>query len=132
MFTKALQQLRKEARLTQERISEMLQVPLRTYGSWERGERQPDLETVVRIAECLGVTTDRLLGRTHTEVVVKQETPPPQSDDVVQLQFHLDDEVDESKLEKMVFDLVRKDFEKRGIEAAIRKVVNQEFEKRGL
>ena len=116
MFSKVLQQLRKNAKLTQEQISDMLQVPKRTYGSWERDERQPDLETLAKIADFFNVSTDYLLGRVPMDVVVKHETPPPQGDDVIQLQFHLDD--------------APKDEE--SMEAAIRRIVTEEFEKRGL
>lgn len=116
MFPKILKQLRKDANMTQDQISEVLRVPKRTYGSWERGERQPDLDTLTMIADTFNVSADYLLGRTQMEVVVKHTTPPPQGDDVVRLQFSLDDAPeDENELEN-----------------AIRKIVAEEFSKRGL
>lgn len=39
-----------------------------TISMYENGNRQPDLETLVKLANTLGVTTDRLLG---------EGTPPP-------------------------------------------------------
>ena len=116
MFPKILKQLRKEAKLTQDQISEVLRVPKRTYGSWERGERQPDLDTLTMIADTFNVSADYLLGRTPMEVVVKHETPPPQGDDVVRLQFSLDDAPeDENELEEMIREVVRQEFAKRGL-----------------
>ena len=120
MLTTILKQLRKKAKLTQDQISEVIRVPKRTYGSWERGERQPDLATLMRIADYYHVSTDYLLGRTPMEVVVKHETPPPKGDDVVQLQFHLDDAPqDENSLERMIRNVIRQE-------------LRQELEKRGL
>lgn len=116
MFSKVLQQLRKNAKLTQEQISDALQVPKRTYGSWERDERQPDLETLAKIADFFNVSTDYLLGRVPMDVVVKHETPPPQSDDVVRLQFPLDDAPqDENELEAMILRILQQELDKRGV-----------------
>lgn len=104
MFTKVLRLLRKKAKLTQDQISEILQVPTRTYGSWERGERQPDFDMLCRIADYFGVTTDCLLGR--TPIPVPPEPPPPQDPPPPQASA--------------------------GLETIIREVVRQELEKRGL
>lgn len=120
MFFKVLQQLRKGAKLTQDQLSDALQVQKRTYGSWERGERQPDFETLCRIADYFGVTTDYLLGRVPMDVVVKHETPPPMGEDEMQISFSLDDAPqDENELEEM-------------IRREVVRAVSEELTKRGL
>lgn len=120
MFFKVLQQLRKGAKLTQDQLSDALQVQKRTYGSWERGERQPDFETLCRIADYFGVTTDYLLGRTPMTVEVKNETPPPLGENEMQISFSLGDvPKDENELE----DMIRRE---------VVRAVSEELNKRGL
>ena len=116
MFPDALKLLRKARKINQMELAEKLGVSRSAIATWECGKRQPDFETLCRVADFFNVSADYLLGRTPMDVVVKHETPPPQGDDVLQLQFHLDD--------------APKDEE--SMEAAIRRIVIEEFEKRGL
>lgn len=62
-FSERLKQLRQERKITQTRLAELLDVQPRVYNRWERGDAVPHLDTVVRIAEVLGVTIDELVGR---------------------------------------------------------------------
>jgi transcriptional regulator with XRE-family HTH domain len=59
---KRLLELRKEKKLSQEGLSKILNVGQTTISSWERGEKEPDNATLIRLAEYFGVTTDYLLG----------------------------------------------------------------------
>ena len=116
MFSKVLQQLRKEARLTQSQISEMLHVPKRTYASWERGERQPDLDTLVAIADCFHVSTDYLLGRTFIETAFKGKIQPSSSNDIDRLQNNPSNELrSDSELVQIIREVVRQELDKKGI-----------------
>ena len=54
--------LRKELGLNQEELAERLNVKQPTVANWELDRREPDLETVKKIASLFGVTTDYLLG----------------------------------------------------------------------
>ena len=54
--------LRKELGLNQEEMAERLNVKQPTVANWELDRREPDLETVKKIASLFGVTTDYLLG----------------------------------------------------------------------
>lgn len=47
--------------MTQEQMSERADISLSFYGHIERGTRKPSLETLVIIANVLGVSTDMLL-----------------------------------------------------------------------
>lgn len=62
----------KEARiwrgLTQKELAASIGVPARTYGAWERGEREPNLEDAFNIAEVLSCSLDFLAG-----VISKEE-----------------------------------------------------------
>ena len=58
-----LQALRKQKGLTQGEISEILGVKLSTYQKYERDVIYPSYDTLLKIADFYGVTTDYLLGR---------------------------------------------------------------------
>lgn len=49
--------------LTQARLAELVDVSPRVYNRWETTETTPRLDTLVRIADILGVTLDELVGR---------------------------------------------------------------------
>lgn len=63
-FTQRLKTARKQAGRKQRDIAEHLQIGTRSYQNYEGGQRRPDYETLVAIADYLDVTTDYLLGRT--------------------------------------------------------------------
>ena len=62
VFSDRLAELRKKRGLTQQQIADELSVNRVTYTNWEKGNRQPNLENVVKLAHILDVTTDDLLG----------------------------------------------------------------------
>lgn len=68
MISERLRKLREEKGISKRKISEDLQMPYNTYCSYEYGTREPGLDSIVRIAEYYGVTTDELLG-------INKETP---------------------------------------------------------
>ena len=59
-----LRELRIQKGLTQAELSKTLQVSASSIGMYEQGRREPDNETLGRIANFFNVTTDYLLGRT--------------------------------------------------------------------
>lgn len=63
MFSKRLRMLRKENGLTAQYMADKLELSLRAYQFYESGEREPSLQTLVKIADILIVSTDYLLGR---------------------------------------------------------------------
>lgn len=64
IFRKRFKELRAEKGLSFSAISKALNLSYQTVARWENGERLPSLETLVKIANYFGVTTDYLLGRT--------------------------------------------------------------------
>lgn len=64
MFPQQLNETRKAKGFTAQAMADLLSVSLRTYRNYESGHSAPTLETLVRIADILGVTTDYLLCRT--------------------------------------------------------------------
>ena len=63
MFKHTLRDLRREYRLTQSDLAKILGTSTSTVGNWETGLREPDFETLQRLADYFHVTTDYLLGR---------------------------------------------------------------------
>lgn len=61
-FKERLKQLRLERQLSQSELAKNLGVSQRSISSWETGFRQPDFDTLERIARFFEVTTDYLLG----------------------------------------------------------------------
>lgn len=63
MLRKRLPELRRNKKITQEVIAKHLSIPRSTYSNYESGKREPDYETLIKLADFFGVTTDYLLGR---------------------------------------------------------------------
>lgn len=55
--------VRTDAGLSQKELAEKLGMPLRTYGSYERGERDISTAILLNICKALNVSSDYLLGR---------------------------------------------------------------------
>ena len=62
LFKERLKELRVERKLSQTDLAKELNVSQRSISSWETGFRQPDFETLERIAKFFDVTADYLLG----------------------------------------------------------------------
>lgn len=76
---KKIYQLRKSKGMSQEELAEKVGVTRQAVSKWEMGSSVPELDTLVALARCFGVTTDYLLSQdapSHTE-----ETPQPPKQD---------------------------------------------------
>lgn len=62
-----MQELRKEAGLTLKQLGEAANKAESTISQYESGKREPDNETLIRIADILGCSVDYLLGRKDTK-----------------------------------------------------------------
>ena len=63
MFGKRLRAARMARKITQQRLSDMVNIALRTYQHYESGTRYPSYELLVQFADILQVPTDWLLCR---------------------------------------------------------------------
>lgn len=61
IFGKHLKDLRLEKGLSQQKLGEILGFCNQTVSFWESGSREPDLDTLVEIANFFDVTVDELL-----------------------------------------------------------------------
>lgn len=65
MLSEKLKKLRKEFKLTQGELAVRFGVTQQAIAKWESGHARPETDTISRIAEFFGVTTDYLLDMTN-------------------------------------------------------------------
>lgn len=63
-FIKRLLEIRTSKNISQIDISKSINISLRSYQRYEKGEREPSLTVIYSIADYFDVSTDYLLGRT--------------------------------------------------------------------
>jgi len=63
-YLKKLKSLRLSKNILQEDMALILNCNLRTYQRYERGENEPNIETLVALADYFDVSLDYLVGRT--------------------------------------------------------------------
>ena len=73
MFGDTLRELRLSKKLTQEETAKIIGVARGTYTHYELNKREPDNDTLLKIANLFGVTTDYLLG--HTNSIEAKKSP---------------------------------------------------------
>lgn len=62
-FPKRLRKLRNRRGMNQKALGECCGVSKNTVARWERGEREPAMSSLIKIADFFEVSTDYLLGR---------------------------------------------------------------------
>lgn len=62
VFPQRLKELRLKKGLTQQEIADLVHVNRVTYTNWEKGNREPNFETLLKLASILNTTTSYLLG----------------------------------------------------------------------
>ncbi len=76
-----LKKLRLDFGFTQSEIANKLGISQQAYANYESGKRQPDQNTLIKIADIFDVSTDYLLGRT-------KELQTPQNENTRDEQSH--------------------------------------------
>ena len=66
-FSKRLKSLRKDKRLTQKQLGELLFIDDTSISKYENEKAMPENELLQRIADFFGVSVDYLLGRTEEQ-----------------------------------------------------------------
>lgn len=79
MFPIRLKTLRNECGWTQADLAGRINVSPKTIGTWERGTREPPIETITKLSDIFDVSADYLLGKTSE----KNAVSPPESDDIL-------------------------------------------------
>ena len=66
-YVERIKQLREEDGLTQTQLAEATGFSQSAIAYWERGERTPSVEVIIKLAKFFGVSTDYLLGLSDNE-----------------------------------------------------------------
>lgn len=64
-FAERLQEARRRKHLKQKEVAAYLKMTERSYQHYEGGQRRPNYETLVALADYFDVSLDYLLGRTN-------------------------------------------------------------------
>lgn len=64
-----LKELRKEAKKTQIEVANYLHISQSNYGKYELEEIEPNIQTLIKLADYYNVTIDYLVGRNYTNDV---------------------------------------------------------------
>lgn len=68
VYGEILKKLRLRKNLTQKSVAEKIGVKNNTLSSYESGKRQPDFDTLSKLAELYDVSTDYILGREKKQI----------------------------------------------------------------
>lgn len=63
VMSERLKEKREKAGLTQQEVADKLKITQPTYAGYETGRRQPDIETLSKIADIFETSLDYLAGR---------------------------------------------------------------------
>ncbi len=72
MFAQRIKQLRKQKNLTQAEFATIFNIATGTIGMWESGKREPNHDTIRKIADYFDVSADYLLGRTDNPAPISE------------------------------------------------------------
>ena len=64
-FTERLRALREDRDLTQTELAKAVKVTQRNISFYETGKNEPDIKTIIALAEFFNVSIDYLLGRSN-------------------------------------------------------------------
>lgn len=73
MLNERLKQLRNEKELSQYEVAKRLGFSRGQLANYEQGSRQPDYDTLTKLADFYGCTIDYLLGRSDSKQLTKDE-----------------------------------------------------------
>ena len=73
---------RKQVRSTQAELADKIGLSVQTVGRWERGERLPDAEELVKLALALDTTVAYLLGETDNPMRINRDGSVPNDSSV--------------------------------------------------
>ena len=73
MLSEKLKELREEYDLSQAELSEIIGIAQTSIGNYERGERIPDADVLLKYADYFKVSTDWLLDRVHQRTVISED-----------------------------------------------------------
>lgn len=67
-IARRIQQLRRESGLSQEELAEIAGVSRQAVSKWESGQSLPEIDRIIVLSDCFGVTTDYIIKGTEQAV----------------------------------------------------------------
>lgn len=67
MLKQRLKELRKRENITQVQFANIFDISAGTIAMWETGKREPDIDTLIKIADYFNVSVDFLLGKSENK-----------------------------------------------------------------
>lgn len=98
-----LKALRESKKITQTQLGEHIGAKKSAISLWESGKRQPDQETLVRLANFFEVTVDYLLGRNDPHPPAQEKTPADMRAEAKMLLESMTDEQYQAALQYLKF-----------------------------
>lgn len=80
IFSERLKKLRKDKKLSQQNMADTLNINRGSYTNWELGKREPNIETIIKLAWELDSSIDYLLGTTNINYGREHATVAPPMD----------------------------------------------------
>ena len=84
LFPERIAAIRKEMKISQEKMGELAGVSQRSVAFWESGERMPSHATIAALADRLGLSVDYLLGRTDVRSEANKKQPAADHGELLQ------------------------------------------------
>lgn len=72
-FSQRFAALRRQRKLTQEKVGELVNMSQRSVANWESGERSPSIPTLIDLSQKFNVSIDYLLGCSDVQEIAKKQ-----------------------------------------------------------
>ena len=121
---------RKSAGLTQKEVAAVVGVNQNTYSYWENGKTKIDSESLAKLSELFGVTTDFLLGKVPCKTTVDSvnDKPAVRSDEEKLLGVYNSlDQESKTQLMSVAYLIMLKNLETQGIN--VQQLIEQQLHK---
>ncbi|SDF71222.1 helix-turn-helix domain-containing protein [Sporomusa acidovorans] len=70
-FSQRLKELRQSKKVRQKDLAELFNITPRTWRFYEAGKREPNIASLIKIADYFGISIDFLVGRTDNPQINK-------------------------------------------------------------
>lgn len=125
-----LKEARKSAGLTQKEVATVVGVNQNTYSYWENGKTKIDSESLAKLSELFGVTTDFILGKAPCKTTVDSvnDKPAVRSDEEKLLGVYNSlDQESKTQLMSVAYLIMSKSLETQGIN--VQQLIEQQLHK---
>lgn len=80
-----LKKLREEKEMNMKEVARALSLPYMTYVNWEKGEREPNSDMLIKLADFFGVSIDYMIGRSEERAVKHLTAATGEEDELLRL-----------------------------------------------